>query len=52
MLGFFKFAMGWDLGIAEAIAGVIVIGFAIDYCLHMGHMWEEAAAGGREALLF
>mmetsp|Transcript_21365 Transcript_21365/g.41462 ORF Transcript_21365/g.41462 Transcript_21365/m.41462 type:complete len:1040 (+) Transcript_21365:395-3514(+) len=38
----------WDggtLGIAEAIAGVIVIGFSVDYCLHLGHSFVDAYHG-------
>ena len=27
--------MGWDLGTTEAIAAVIVIGFSVDYCVHL-----------------
>jgi len=34
------------LGIAESIAGVIVIGFAIDYVLHMTHVYGEAGESG------
>ena len=38
-----KLFFGWDLGIAETIAGIIVIGFSVDYVVHMGHMYIEAA---------
>ena len=38
--------MGWDLGIAETVGAVIVIGFSIDYTLHIGHMYEEAKEKG------
>ena len=38
--------MGWDLGIAETVSAVIVIGFSIDYTLHIGHMYEEAREKG------
>ena len=34
--------MGWTLGIAETVAAVIVIGFSIDYTLHIGHMYQES----------
>jgi hypothetical protein len=47
VLGVCKWA-GWSLGIAEAIAGVIVIGFAVDYTLHLGHMYMEASHHGLE----
>merc|ERR1712028_202294 len=43
VLGFVKCFNGWDLGIAETIAGIIVIGFSVDYVVHMGHMYIEAA---------
>jgi len=33
---------GGALGIAEAVAGVIVIGFSVDYVIHLGHMFVEA----------
>ena len=35
VLGFTKAVMGWDLGIAESIAGIIVIGFSVDYVVHL-----------------
>jgi hypothetical protein len=44
VLGFCQSAMGWDLGVAESIAGIIVIGFSIDYVVHLGHMIEEAGS--------
>lgn len=28
--------LGWALGIKESVAGVIVIGLAVDYCIHLG----------------
>jgi len=33
---------GGALGIAEAVAGVIVIGFSVDYVIHLGHMFVDA----------
>lgn len=36
VLGFFLYAMGWALGFLEAIVGVIVIGFSVDYVIHLG----------------
>jgi predicted RND superfamily exporter protein len=42
VLGFAKSFKGWDLGIAESIAGIIVIGFSVDYVVHMGHMYIDA----------
>jgi hypothetical protein len=43
VLGFVRYFNNWDLGIAETIAGIIVIGFSVDYVVHMGHMYIEAA---------
>ncbi|KAJ1456616.1 hypothetical protein M885DRAFT_482537 [Pelagophyceae sp. CCMP2097] len=34
--------LGWFLGIKESIAAVLVIGLAVDYTLHLGHMYEHA----------
>ena len=42
VLGFCQAVMGWDLGVAESIAGIIVIGFSVDYVVHMAHMYTEA----------
>mmetsp|Transcript_48112 Transcript_48112/g.75144 ORF Transcript_48112/g.75144 Transcript_48112/m.75144 type:complete len:1138 (+) Transcript_48112:214-3627(+) len=42
VLGAAKLYYGWHLGIAESIAGVIVIGFSVDYTVHLGHMYREA----------
>jgi hypothetical protein len=44
VLGFCQSVFGWDLGVAESIAGIIVIGFSIDYVVHLGHMIEEAGS--------
>ena len=34
--------MDWDLGIAESIASVIVIGFSVDYCVHLANHYVES----------
>ena len=44
--------IGWELGISEAIAGTIVIGLAVDYTVHLGHVYTEAhdpTRGGKMA---
>merc|ERR1711920_1185497 len=46
VLGFCKSAMDWDLGIGEAIAGVIVIGYSVDYVVHLAHIYTEASSHG------
>jgi hypothetical protein len=48
VLGAAKGYSGWDLGVAESISGVIVIGFSVDYTVHLGHMYKEATAVTRE----
>eukprot|EP00466_Bigelowiella_natans_P019211 jgi/Bigna1/85675/estExt_fgenesh1_pg.C_50195 len=45
VLGFIQEYLGWSLGVAEAIAGIIVIGFSVDYVIHLGHMYVEAGLG-------
>ena len=47
VLGFCQFIMGWHLGVAESISGVIVIGFSVDYVVHLGHMYEESQMESR-----
>ncbi|CAD7926920.1 unnamed protein product [Amoebophrya sp. A25] len=34
--------MGWELGLLESLAGIIVIGLAMDYTLHFCHVFTEA----------
>mmetsp|Transcript_72658 Transcript_72658/g.210362 ORF Transcript_72658/g.210362 Transcript_72658/m.210362 type:complete len:1046 (+) Transcript_72658:102-3239(+) len=46
VLGFCKSAMDWDLGVGEAIAGVIVIGYSVDYVVHLAHIYCEAGHHG------
>ncbi|CAE8643010.1 unnamed protein product, partial [Polarella glacialis] len=48
VLGFCKSAMDWDLGVGEAIAGVIVIGYSVDYVVHLAHMYCEAKEHGHK----
>ena len=42
VLGLCKWAMGWGLGIGESIAAVIVIGFSVDYVVHLSHVYVDA----------
>jgi len=46
VLGFCKQPMDYDLGVGEAIAGIIVIGFSVDYVVHFAHMYCEGARSG------
>merc|ERR1719231_2175082 len=38
---------GWPLGTGEAIAGTIVIGLAVDYTVHLGHIYTDSKQQGR-----
>jgi predicted RND superfamily exporter protein len=40
--------MGWDLDITESIAAVILIGFSVDYCVHLAHAYVESACESRQ----
>jgi len=42
VMGMCKYAMDWSLGTAESIAVVILIGFSVDYTVHLGHMYLDA----------
>merc|ERR1712187_225243 len=48
VLGFCKEPMGYALGLGESIAGVIVIGYSVDYVVHLAHMYGEAVHYGYE----
>jgi predicted RND superfamily exporter protein len=39
--------MGWSLGVAESVAGIIVIGFSVDYVVHLAHMYQEGYEHGK-----
>ncbi|CAD7965534.1 unnamed protein product [Amoebophrya sp. A120] len=41
VMGYFKL-LGWELGLLESLAGIIVIGLAMDYTLHFCHVFVEA----------
>jgi hypothetical protein len=43
VLGSASLFLGWSLGVTESIAGVMVIGFAVDYTIHLGHMYNAAS---------
>jgi len=46
VLGFCRSVMDWDLGISEAVAGMIVLGYSVDYVVHLAHMYCE---GGKQS---
>jgi predicted RND superfamily exporter protein len=43
VLGMCHSVFDWELGIAESIAAVIVIGFAVDFTVHLASMYVESA---------
>ena len=45
VLGTIEYVYGWDLGIVESLMGNLVVGFSVDYTIHLGHMF---VAAGRE----
>eukprot|EP00948_MAST-09A_sp_MAST-9A-sp1_P000759 g759.t1 len=44
----FCYALGWSLGIAESIAGTIVVGLSVDYVVHLGHLYIDSGKLLRE----
>ena len=46
LLGIAKLILGWPLGIVESVAAVIVVGFSVDYTIHLGHMYNHGAIEG------
>ena len=45
VLGTIEYVYGWDLGVVESLMGNLVVGFSVDYTIHLGHMF---VAAGRE----
>ncbi|CAD7958490.1 unnamed protein product [Amoebophrya sp. A120] len=41
VMGSFRL-MDWELGLLETVAGILVIGLAMDYTLHFSHVYTEA----------
>lgn len=41
VLGMAKAYFGWALGIGESVSAVIVIGFSVDYVVHLGHVYAD-----------
>merc|ERR1719231_1827545 len=46
LLGIAKLVLDWPLGIVESVAAVIVVGFSVDYTIHLGHMYNHGAHEG------
>ena len=38
---------GWNFGVAESAATVVMIGFSVDYVVHLANHYLESAADGR-----
>ena len=47
VLGFCSAALGYALGVVETIAAVCVIGFSVDYTVHLAHMYHECTTQDR-----
>merc|ERR1719198_1196825 len=46
LLGIAKLVLDWPLGIVESVAAVIVVGFSVDYTIHLGHIYNHGAHEG------
>ena len=42
VLGTIECIYGWDLGVVESLMGSLVVGFSVDYTIHLGHMFVVA----------
>lgn len=38
---------GWELGVSESVAVVILIGFSVDYVVHLSKHYQESSFTGR-----
>ena len=43
-----RLMMGWSLDMIESVAAVILIGFSVDYCVHLAHAYMESACNTRQ----
>ena len=43
VLGTIEYIYGWDLGVPESLMGNLVVGFSVDYTIHLGHMFVAAS---------
>jgi len=48
VMGFVFGVIGWELGIAESIVSIMIVGLSVDYAIHLGHMYT--VAGNTEGL--
>lgn len=42
VLGIVFTILGWELGIAESIVAIMIVGLSVDYTVHLGHMYTFA----------
>ena len=42
VLGTIEYVYGWDLSVPESLMGNLVVGFSVDYTIHLGHMFGAA----------
>merc|ERR1719384_967202 len=45
------YLMGWKFGVSESVAIVIIIGFSVDYVVHLANAYLESSAESREERL-
>jgi len=45
------YLMGWKFGVSESVAIVIIIGFSVDYVVHLANAYLESSANLREERL-
>jgi len=44
----FIYIMGWEMGVTESISLVILVGFSVDYVVHLGNSFIESQATDRK----
>lgn len=42
VLGFVFTVLEWELGTAESIVAIMIVGLSVDYAIHLGHMYTYA----------
>lgn len=47
LFGVLVWVLNWEFGAIQAVAVILFVGLSVDYCLHLGHSYNESIANTR-----
>jgi len=47
LFGFLVYVLEWEFGAIQAVGVILFVGLSVDYCLHLSHAFNEAAANSK-----